>query len=119
MGRYVAERRTNVDFAQELRHFYGSVDTHESMVVLHTNNLSMRNRPCIWEAIDPKVARRMAKRIERHYVPEHASRLNKAEVALAVLARQSVAGRIPKATPLISGLEPGLQVCKAKTFTTN
>ena len=44
-----------------------------------------------------KEARRLAKRLEIHYTPEHGSWLNMAEIEQSVMARQALSRRVPDA----------------------
>ena len=102
VGVHVTERRTSVDFAEELRRLVDVDYPDADQVVLVTDNLNTHNTACLYEAFAPEEAQRIAKRIEWHFTPEHASWLNMAEIELSVLSRQCLARRIPDAATLIS-----------------
>ena len=97
----VTQRRTSIDFAEELRQL---VDVHfpdAITIVLVSDNLNTHTPACLYEAFDPAEARRIATRLEWHYTPEHASWLNMAEIELSVLSRQCLSRRIPDEETLI------------------
>ncbi len=90
----VTERRTNVDFAEELKRIVEQDYCHAEKVVLVTDNLNTHTVNALYEAFEPEVARRIARRVEWHYTPEHASWLNIAEIELAALGTQCLNQRI-------------------------
>lgn len=90
----VTERRTSVDFAQELRILVDTDYADAQCVVLVTDNLNTHTAACLYEAFAPQEARRIANRIEWHYTPEHGSWLNVAEIELSVLHRQCLNRRL-------------------------
>jgi hypothetical protein len=90
----VTERRTGIDFAEELR-FVVDIDYADAeCVVIVTDNLNTHTPACLYEAFAPQEARRIASKIEWHYTPEHGSWLNMAEIELSVLHRQCLNRRI-------------------------
>jgi DDE superfamily endonuclease len=91
----VTNRRTSVDFAEQIRDL---VDVHYSnadKVVLVMDNLNTHHSGALYERFSPEEAHRINSKIEWHYTPEHASWLNMAEIELSVLSRQCVNERIP------------------------
>lgn len=90
----VTERRTSVDFAEELRRIVEQDYYQAKKVVLVTDNLNTHTVNALYEAFEPEVARRIARKVEWHYTPEHASWLNIAEIELAALATQCLNRRI-------------------------
>jgi hypothetical protein len=64
------------------------------------DNLNTHNPSSLYEAFDPKEARRLTEKLEIHYTPKHGSWLNMAEIELSVLARQCLDRRIPDRTTL-------------------
>lgn len=90
----VTERRTSVDFAEELRRIVEEDYRHAEKVVLVTDNLNTHTVNALYEAFEPEVARQITRRVEWHYTPEHASWLNIAEIELAALATQCLNRRI-------------------------
>ena len=101
VGIHITDRRTSIDFAQELRHLVDVVYARADVVVLVTDNLNTHKTACLYEAFEPEEANRIAKRIEWHYTPEHGSWLNMAEIELSVLSRQCTGCRIPDKETLI------------------
>lgn len=91
----VTERRTALDFADQLRALVDEDYADAEKIVLVTDNLNTHSPACLYERFAPEEARRIATRIEWHYTPEHGSWLNIAECELSVLARQCLARRIP------------------------
>ena len=56
----------------------------------------------VYETFPPEVARRIARRIEFHFTPKHASWLNMVEIEIGVLVRQCLDRRIPTKAQLAS-----------------
>jgi hypothetical protein len=69
-------------------------------LVLVTDNLNTHGPGCLYEALEPARARRIAERLEWHYTPRHGSWLNLAEIELAALAKQCLGRRIGSAEEL-------------------
>jgi hypothetical protein len=96
----VSERRTAIDFAEELRHLVDIDYPEADTVVLVTDNLNIHSPGCLYEVFPPAEARRIASRIEwgkersEAVTPEHGSWLNIAEIVLSVLHRQCLNRRI-------------------------
>jgi hypothetical protein len=90
----VTERRTAFDFAEQLRILVEEDFPQAEVVVLVTDNLNTHTLACLYERFEPEQARRIARKLEWHYTPEHGSWLNIAECELAVLARQCLDRRI-------------------------
>jgi hypothetical protein len=90
----VSERRTSVDFAEELRLIVDVDYPDAECVVLVSDNLNTHTLACLYEAFPPQEARRIAGKIEWHHTPEHGSWLNMAEIELSVLHRQCLSRRI-------------------------
>jgi hypothetical protein len=96
----VTERRTAVDFAEEIRQIIDLDYADAQVVVLVVDNLNTHGPSCLYEAFVPQEARRIAQKIEWHYTPEHGSWLNVAEVELSVLQRQCLSRRVEDAASL-------------------
>ena len=95
----VTERRTGLDFALELKLLVDAYPEAEQ-IVLVTDNLNTHTAACLYEALAPEEARRIAAKIEWHYTPERGSWLNMAETELSVLSRQCLNRRIADAETL-------------------
>jgi len=96
----VTERRTAVDFAEQLRQLVDEVYPSCERVVLVTDNLNTHTVACLYERFGPAEAHRIARKLEWHYTPEHGSWLNMAELELSVLGRQCLNRRIADPTAL-------------------
>ena len=90
----VTDRRTAQDFAEQLRVLVEEDYPDVDGIVLVTDNLNTHTPACLYERFRPDQARRIARKLEWHYTPEHGSWLNIAECELSVLARQCLDRRI-------------------------
>ena len=72
----VTERRTAVDFAHQMRWLVDEAYPHAGVVRLVLDNLNTHKLGSLYEAFEPSEARRIAKRLELHYTPNHGSWLN-------------------------------------------
>jgi transposase len=91
----ITERHTRIDWARLMKDL---VDTHypdAEKIVLVCDNLNTHEKASLYEAFDPKEAKRVAEKLEIHYTPKHGSWLNVAECELSVLSRQCLNRRIP------------------------
>jgi len=98
----VTDRRTNQDFAEQLRCLSDEDYPEAEKIVLVTDNLNTHSVACLYERFEPAEARRIAKRFEWHFTPEHGSWLNMAEIELNVLDRQCTGCRIADKDTLIN-----------------
>lgn len=97
----VTDRRTAVDFAEQLRILVDEDYPHAERIVLVTDNLNTHHPGCLYECFEPEQAERIAARLEWHYTPEHGSWLNMAEIELSVLERQCLNRRIADKPTLV------------------
>ena len=91
----VTDRRTKVDWAEEIKEL---VDVHypqADRVTLVMDNLNTHVPASLYEAFEPPEARRLIERLEMVYTPKHGSWLNIAEIELNILGRQCLGRRIP------------------------
>jgi transposase len=88
------ERRTGKDFAEVLRWLAEDLYPDAEKLVLVVDNLNTHTPACLYEALDPARARRIAERLEWHYTPKHGSWLNMAEIEFAALSKQCLDRRI-------------------------
>lgn len=93
-GVRVTERRTALDFAEQLRLLVEEDYPQAESIVLVTDNLNTHSPACLYERFSPEQARRIAHKIEWHYTPEHGSWLNMAELELSILGRQCLKRRL-------------------------
>ena len=59
------------------------------------DNLSTHTPASLYEAFEPKEARRILRKLEFHFTPKHASWLNMVEIEIGVLSKQCLDQRIP------------------------
>ena len=90
----VTERRTLIDFAHVLRELVDEEYPAATKIVAVMDNLNTHRPAALYEAFEPKEARRILERLEIHYTPKHGSWLNMAETELGILSRQCLDRRI-------------------------
>lgn len=115
----VTERRTAVDFAQEVRDLLEVRYPRAEQVVLVMDNLNTHKPAALYEAFEPAVARALIERLEIHYTPKHGSWLNMAEIELSVLSRQCLDRRIPDLETLTREVAAWEQARNADSRTVN
>jgi hypothetical protein len=91
----VRERRTAVDWAQEIQRLLDEDYGESKKVILVCDQLNTHKVASLYEAFEPATARRLAERLEIHHTPKHGSWLNIAENELSALTRQCLDRRIP------------------------
>lgn len=92
----VRERRTSVDWAQEIKELLDKDYPHAKKIILICDNLNTHKIASFYEAFEPQEARRLAQRLEIHHTPKHGSWLNIAEIELSVFTKQCLRRRIPE-----------------------
>ena len=96
----VTDRRTAVDFAEEMRRLVDEHYPEAEKVRVVLDNLNTHTGAALYQAFAPEEARGILRRLEFHYTPKHASWLNMVDIELSVLSRQCLEGRIPDAKTL-------------------
>jgi hypothetical protein len=91
----VTDQRRRVEFAHVIRDLVEVRYPQAEVIVLVMDNLNTHTPASLYEAFEPKEAKRLADKLEIHYTPKHGSWLNMAEIELSVLARQCLAERMP------------------------
>jgi hypothetical protein len=92
----VTEHRARVDWAWQIRHLLEEDYPEAEKVVLVMDNLNTHNIASLYEAFEPALALRLARRLEIHHTPKHGSWLNIAEIELSVLSGQCLDRRIAR-----------------------
>jgi len=87
------ERRTKVDWANQVRWVLDEQYPDSEKVVLVMDNLNTHGISSLYAAFDPETAFSLAQRLEIHYTPKHGSWLNIAECELSSLGRQCLGKR--------------------------
>jgi len=90
----VTQRRTLLDFADQLARLSDELYPQAEKIVLVVDNLNTHTAAALYERFAPAEARRIASRFEWHWTPEHGSWLNMAECELSVLSRQCLGRRL-------------------------
>ena len=90
----VTEHRTMQDFAHQMRWLVDAAYPHAEKIRLVLDNLHTHRPASLYQAFEPKEARRVIKRLEFHHTPKHGSWLNMAEIEFSVFGKQCLARRI-------------------------
>ena len=101
----VRERRTAVDWAEEVKVVLEDIYPDAQRVILVCDNLNTHTFASLYKAFPAAQARRLCSRLELVYTPKHGSWLNIAEIELSVLTRQGLNRRIPDLETLRSEAE--------------
>lgn len=91
----VRERRTAVDWAEEIKFLVDEMYPDAEKIILVMDNLNTHVKGSLYKKYPPEEARQMIKRLEFHYTPKHGSWLNIAEIELNILSRQCLSRRLP------------------------
>jgi hypothetical protein len=91
----VTEHRTKKDWAIQIKQMLYERYPSATRIRLVMDNLNTHNIASLYEAFEPKEARRLAERLDIHYTPKHGSWLNMAEIELSALKGQCLDRRIP------------------------
>lgn len=87
------ERRTKIDWAQEVEALLGARYAAAEQVILVCDNLNTHIKGAFYEAFEPEKARALARRLVFRHTPKHGSWLNIAENELSSMTRQCITGR--------------------------
>lgn len=68
---------------------------HAQVIRVVLDNLSTHTPAALSQAFAPEEARRILRKLEFHYTPNHASWLNQVEIEISVLKEQCLDRRIP------------------------
>ena len=91
----VTDHRTAIDWAQQIKFLVDVRHKDAKKVVLVEDNLNTHSPVSLYKAFSPEEARRIADKLEFHYMPKHGSWLDMAEIELSILSRQCLDRRIP------------------------
>lgn len=95
----VTDRRTIPDFAAQMKYLCDEMYPDADVIRVVLDNLNTHALGSLFATYPPDEAWRLARRLEFHFTPKHASWLNMAECELSVISRQCLGRRIPdKAT---------------------
>ena len=91
----VRERRTAIDWAEEVKYILDEVYPEAQRVTLVCDNLNTHNIASLYKAFPADEALRLFSRLELVHTPKHGSWLNIAEIELSIFSRQCLNRRIP------------------------
>jgi DDE superfamily endonuclease len=89
----VRDRRTKVDWAQEVEELLTTRYALAKKVILVCDNLNTHSKGAFYEAFEPEKARSLVRHLEFCHTPKHGSWLNVAENELSSMTRQCIKGR--------------------------
>lgn len=95
----VTERKTKTDWARFIRQVANEWYKDARKITLVMDNLGTHKPGALYEAFEPKEAKRIRDRFEFVYTPKHGSWLNMAEIELNVLMGQCLNRRIDNIKP--------------------
>jgi hypothetical protein len=90
----VTERRAIPDFAARMKYLCDELYPEAEAIRVVLDNLNTHALGSLFATYPPEEAWRLARRLEFHSAPKHASWLNMAECELSVLARQCLDRRL-------------------------
>jgi hypothetical protein len=91
----VTKRRTKQDYASFIKHLVTHVYRKAKKVVLVEDNLNTHSEKVLIEMLGEKEGGKIARKIEWHFTPKHASWLDQAEIEIHSLEQQCLNRRIP------------------------
>ena len=89
----VRERRTKIDWAQEVAELMRTRYASAEKVILVCDNLNTHTKGAFYEAFAPAAAREIVQRLDFRHTPKHGSWLNIAENELSSMTRQCIENR--------------------------
>ena len=90
----VTARRTNRDFAEQMRQLVDQDFPEAELIRVVLDNLSTHSPAALYQTFPAEEARRLLRKLAFHYTPKHGSWLNMVEIELAVLMKQCLNRRI-------------------------
>ena len=102
----VTDRRAIPDFAAQMKSLCDELYPEAEVIRVVLDNLNTHTLGSLFATYPPDEAWRLARRLEFHYTPKHASWLNMAECELSVLARQCLGRRLASQEAVAAELAP-------------
>jgi DDE superfamily endonuclease len=100
----VTDRRTIPDFAAQMKWLCDVLYPTAAVIRVVLDNLNTHTIGSLFATYPPAEAWRLAKRLEFHHTPKHASWLNMAECELSVLSRQCLNRRLPDKDQMVTAV---------------
>ena len=102
----VTDRRTIPDFAAQMKYLCEKMYPEAKVIRVVLDNLNTHKLGSLFTTYPPDEAWRLARRLEFHFTPKHASWLNMAECELSVLSRQCLDRRLPSKDAVVAEVTP-------------
>ena len=102
----VTERRTIPDFAAQMKMLCDELYPEATTIRVVLDNLNTHALGSLFDVYPPDEAWRLARRLELHFTPKHASWLNMAELELSVLSRQCLGRRLASREAVAAEVAP-------------
>jgi hypothetical protein len=102
----VTDRRAIPDFAAQMRYLCDEMYPEAEVIRVVLDNLNTHALGSLFATYPPEEAWRLARRLEFHFTPKHASWLNMAECELSVLARQCLDRRLASKEAVAAEIAP-------------
>ena len=90
----VRERRTKLDWAEEIRCLLTEIYPAKEKIILVMDNLNTHSKSSLYQAFPAAEAAALANRLEIHDTPKHGSWLDIAEIELNAMTRQCLDRRM-------------------------
>ncbi len=100
----VRAQRTMTDFAHQMKWLVEERYPEAEVIRVVLDNLNTHKPGALYETFSATEAHRLRQKLEFHYTPKHGSWLNRAEIALRVVARQCLQRRIATEATLVDEL---------------
>ena len=102
----VTDRRATPDFAAQMRYLCDEMYPEAEVIRVVLDNLNTHTLGSLFATYPPEEAWRLARRLEFHHTPKHASWLDMAECELSVLARQCLGRRLASREAVAAEVAP-------------
>lgn len=91
----VTKRRTKKDYASFIKYLVIHAYKNAKKIILVEDNLNTHKKEALIEVLGEKEGKKIARKIEWHFTPTHASWLDQAEIEIHSLETQCLNRRIP------------------------
>jgi len=102
----VTDRRATPDFAAQMKYLCDEMYPEAEVIRVVLDNLNTHALGSLFATYPPDEAWRLARRLEFHFTPKHASWLNMAECELSVLSRQCLDRRLASKDAVAAEVAP-------------
>jgi DDE superfamily endonuclease len=102
----VTDRRATPDFAAQMKYLCDELYPEAEVIRVVLDNLNTHALGSLLATYPPDEAWRLARRLEFHHTPKHASWLNMAECELSVLSRRCLDRRLASRAAVVAEVGP-------------